>query len=275
MTRATPTITRGVGAASWSVDPAAGGRLTSLRVAGQELIAQRGDVPLPPEAMAYGYGAFPMIPWAGRIRAGLLEADGRSYQLPTRGEVHAMHGTTYDHPWQVAAEDEGGVLLRTGLGPDWPFSGEAAMAWRSAEEGLRLRLSVLAHERMPVWIGVHPWFRRTLEDGRVVAYTFDAQQMYVRGPDGLPTGATVPVPPGPWDDCFAGVSAARLRWDDLELTITATTDIWVVYDERPEALCFEPQTGPPDALRLGQATWLDAGQEHVLEVHVRWRQGLA
>jgi aldose 1-epimerase len=274
MSKATQgTVTRRAGASEWSIDPSDGGRLTSLRVEGQELIAQRGDVHLPPESVGYSYGAYPMAPWAGRIGRGLLAVDGRTYPLPRRGEAHAMHGTTYDRPWEVAAEDAETVLVRTDLGPLWPFSGEAAMAWQSVDDGLRLRLSVLAHERMPVWLGVHPWFRRRLDDGRVVDYAFDAKQMYVRGPDGLPTGERVDVRPGPWDDCFAGVTWGRLAWGNLELIITASTDIWVVYDMRPEAVCLEPQTGPPDAVRLGQAVWLEAGEEHALEVDFRWRQG--
>jgi aldose 1-epimerase len=265
------TVNRHSGTGDWSVDVNKGGRLTSLVVDGHELIAAPGDVVVPPDAASYAYGAFPMAPWAGRIADGLLEVDGRSYQLPLHGEDHAMHGTTYDRTWEVGASNSEGVVLRTDLGPSWPFDGEASLAWRSLDGGLRMRLAVLAHERMPVWVGIHPWFRRTLDDGQAVEYAFDAKEMYVRRADGLPTGQRVAVPPGPWDDCFTGVSAARLTWGDIELTMTASTDIWVVYDEREEAVCFEPQTGPPDAVRLGEAHWIDAGEEHALEVDFRWR----
>ena len=134
------------------------------------------------------------------------------------------------------------------------------MEWRSVPDGLSLRLAVRAAEAMPVWIGIHPWFRRVLDDGRVLDYSFDAKQMYLRGSDGIPTGELVPVPPGPWDDCFSGVSEARLNWGDLGVVVTASSDIWVVFDERPEAVCVEPQTGPPDAVRLGEANWLASGR---------------
>ena len=94
--------------------------------------------------------------------------------------------------------------------------------------------------------------------------------MYLRGPDGLPTGELVPVPAGPWDDCFEGVTRARLSWGELTLTVTASTQTWVVFDERAEAVCVEPQTAPPDAVRLGLAHWLEPGEEHALDVDFRW-----
>lgn len=259
-------ITRTNGRLEWTVDPSDGGRLVAFVIDGHEVIAQPGEVALPDETTSFASGAFPMVPWAGRIARGELEVAGQAYDLDTRGLPHALHGTTYDRAWDVTSVSEQSVSLRIDLGPDWPFAGEATMEWRSVPEGLSLRLAVQAAEAMPVWIGIHPWFRRVLDDGRVLAYSFDAKQMYLRGSDGIPTGELVPVPPGPWDDCFSGVSEARLNWGDLGLVVTASSDIWVVFDERPEAVCVEPQTGPPDAVRLREANWLSAGDEHSLEV---------
>lgn len=259
-------ITRTNGRLQWTVDPSNGGRLVSLVLDGQEVMSQTGEVGLPNETTAFASGAFPMVPWAGRIARGDLEVAGRTYRLDTGGQPHALHGTTYDRHWQVASLDDESVSLRRDLGPGWPFAGEATMDWRSVPEGLSLRLAVRAAEAMPAWIGIHPWFRRVLDDGRVLSYAFDAKQMYLRGSDGIPTGELVPVPPGPWDDCFSGVSEARLNWGDLGLVVTASSDIWVVFDERPEAVCVEPQTGPPDAVRLGEANWLSPGEEHSLDV---------
>ena len=44
----------------------------------------------------------------------------------------------------------------------------------------------------------------------------------------------------------------------------------MVFDERDEAVCAEPQTAPPDAVRLGMAHWLQPGDEQALEVDFRW-----
>jgi aldose 1-epimerase len=267
--RGSDLVTRSRANSSWTVDPLDGGRLVSLVVDGHELIAQRGDVQLAPPSEHFSYGVFPMAPWAGRIRDGVLDADGKTYQLPRHGQPHAMHGTRYAAPWDVGYVDDDTVALHTDLGPEWPFEGAASLEWRSTDGALHLRLSVVARQRMPLWLGVHPWFVREV-DGHQVALDIDADRMYARGPDGLPTGELVAVPPGPWDDCFTGVTRARLSWGERTLTVTASTQTWVVFDERPEAVCAEPQTAPPDAARLGLAQWLEPGGELVLDVEFRW-----
>ena len=62
-----------------------------------------------------------MAPWAGRIGGGVLEVDVRRYQLPTRAEPNALHGTTYEAAWDVGYVDDDAVALHTDLGPEWPF----------------------------------------------------------------------------------------------------------------------------------------------------------
>jgi galactose mutarotase-like enzyme len=104
----------------------------------------------------------------------------------------------------------------------------------------------------PASLGWHPWFRRRLSRGAPVEISFAAREMYVRDADGIPTGERVPPPPGPWDDCFTQVAEPpSLLWPGaLRVTLEASVDHWVVYDEPEHAVCVEPQTGPPDALNL-------------------------
>ncbi|NIR41857.1 MAG: aldose 1-epimerase, partial [Actinobacteria bacterium] len=61
-----------------------------------------------------------------------------------------------------------------------------------------------------------------------------------------------PIPAQPWDDCFDEVRwPVTLLWPDaLRLDVTGSTRYAVVYTEQAEAVCVEPQTGPPDALTL-------------------------
>jgi aldose 1-epimerase len=43
----------------------------------------------------------------------------------------------------------------------------------------------------------------------------------------------------------------RLVWPDrFALELASTCDHWVVYTEPDDAICLEPQTGPPDAVHL-------------------------
>ena len=80
------------GAAQVVIDPAHGGRIERLSVAGL-------DVLVPPEGHERNYGAFPMAPWAGRVRHGRFIHDGTEHQLPLNKPPHAIHGTARDQRW--------------------------------------------------------------------------------------------------------------------------------------------------------------------------------
>ena len=231
------------GAASVVVDPADGGRLTSLRVGDLELLGGAGDG-------VVEHGSFLMAPWAGRIRDGLLTFDGQQHRLPTdRTHPHAGHGLVMDRPWEVVARTEQSARLRCALDERWPFRGEVVAEVELTTDGVRQGVHVVsAQEAFPATVGWHPWFRRQLDRGSPLALELIAGAMWRRDAEGIPDGIQVPVPPGPWDDCFTDVRwPVVLHWAGaLTVTIDADTDHVVVFDERPEAVCVEPQTGPPD-----------------------------
>ena len=81
------------------------------------------------------------------------------------------------------------------------------------------------------------------------------------------TGAT-------WDDPFVGVvTPPQIAWGDaLTLTLTAGAAVthWMVYDP-DEALCVEPQVGPPDAFHRGGAVRLRAGERLSVPLTLSWR----
>jgi aldose 1-epimerase len=54
--------------------------------------------------------------------------------------------------------------------------------------------------------------------------------------------------------------------------VESSADHWVLFDERPGELCLEPQTGPPDAPALGEATEVPAGGNLRLRCTWRWRE---
>jgi aldose 1-epimerase len=139
-------------------------------------------------------------------------------------------------------------------------------------------LQLEAETTMPATIGWHPWFRRTLTGttdhplpaSDPVSLRFDAARMYARGADGLPTGEVTGPGPRPWDDCFTGLrSTPRLTWPGvLTLEMDASCDHWVVYDEPVEAVCVEPQTGPPDAVNIAPRVIVP---DQPLTATMRWR----
>ncbi|MGC8633324.1 MAG: aldose 1-epimerase [Candidatus Limnocylindrales bacterium] len=252
------------------VAPAQGGRVASLTVAGHELLVTSAE-------SVYGWGAFPMVPFAGRIRRGVLRFAGRAHELPRTMPPHAIHGTLADAAWTVAeppADDR--VLLTAPLLPPWPFRGRAFHRLQLEPGALHLELRVEAEEPMPAWVGWHPWFRRHVEGAAgELELVVRPGRMFVRDAEGLPTGLAVPPSPRPWDDVFADLPAApRLRWPGLlTLDVESACGYWVIYDEQPHGLCVEPQTAPPDA-----ANWIpeDAllvapGRPLVTAMTLRWR----
>lgn len=255
------------GEARATVEAGAGGRLTSLVIGGLELL-RTGDGTNPMRE-----GCFPMAPWAGRVRRGRFRHQGTEWRLPIDLPPHAIHGTVYARPWVVDEAGDDAVAMRTDLGATWPFPGRAVQHLRLTPGALHLRLEVHAdHTPFPASCGWHPWWRRHLERGGPAELRIDAASMWRRDSDGIPDGTLVPPGPGPWDDCFTGLRRPPvLRWPGaLELTIDSSTDHVVVFDEPDDAVCVEPQTGPPDALTLMPAT-AAPGDPLVAEATIAWR----
>lgn len=253
--------------ATMSIDPDRGGRITSLVVEGLELLVTAADTPT-------GWGCFVMAPFAGRLRNGRFTFKGVEHQLPRNLAPHAIHGTVINRPWKVEGFDKDRALLSCDLGDDWPFAGRVAHELVLGDDGLSLRLEVAAEdEPFPASCGWHPWWRRRLSRGGAVSLDVDAESMWVRGADGIPTGDLVsPPPPGPHDDCMTDLRRpAVVRWPGaIEVTIETSCDDVVVFDQPTHAVCVEPQTGPPDALRLTPVV-VEPGWPLVAEATFGWR----
>ena len=253
------------GTAKAVIAPELGGRLASLEVEGLELLVTSG-------ADLLAWGLYPMAPWAGRVRHGCFRFGGREHQLPVNQPPHALHGTVYDQPWKVDHAESTDAVLVTELTEPWPFPGRVVHRVRLADDALDLRLEIWAHdEPFPASCGWHPWFRRRLGQGEPARVSMEAAAMWQRDADGVPTGELVVPSAGPWDECFTElVEPAEVVWDGaLRLTVETTCMDVVVYDKLDHALCVEPQTGPPDALRLTPVL-VEPGLPLVAEATFRW-----
>ncbi|MEU9350073.1 aldose 1-epimerase [Streptomyces griseoloalbus] len=234
-------ITLTAGDAEVTVLPGNGGRVGGLRVGGVELLRQ-GD----------RFGCFPMVPWCGRIREGRFRDGAAVHQMPLNAPPHAIHGTARDAAWRTARTSPDEAVLTYDLAEPWPYPGRVTQQIALTEDSLTLTMSVETYESsFPAQIGWHPWFNRSLGDGEDVRIDFAPAWQEERGEDHLPTGHRTGPKPGPWDDCFGmpdGVDVT-LTWPGrLELKVTSREEWVVVYDEQREAVCVEPQTGPPDGL---------------------------
>jgi aldose 1-epimerase len=252
------------GSASCTVSADDGGRIASLDVGGTDLILRHAPS-LPPA----GWGSYPMVPWAGRIRGGRFRFDGIDHELPINFEAHAIHGTGFEQPWEVVDRDATCVTLACRLA--WVLGGVAEQRIELADDSLTCTLTVRAEERaMPASIGWHPWF--------VKPERIDVQfeRMYVRDEEYITDGRFVePPPPPPWDDCFAGPRVTPRLWiAGVEVSIASDCQYWVIYDMPPHATCVEPQSAIPDAFNhaeeLGGATRLEPGDELRRTMSIHW-----
>ncbi|MFJ9940712.1 aldose epimerase family protein [Streptomyces erythrochromogenes] len=229
-----------VGDTEVTVDQENGCRISSLRIDGTELLRQGPR-----------YGSFPMVPWCGRMKDGRFHNGATLHQMPLDHPPHALHGFGRDASWRPAGATATEAAFTYDLVDPWPTPGRVTQVVTLAEDSLTLTLGVETYgDSFPAQAGWHPWFLRNL-GGRDVELSFDPAWQEERGADHLPTGNRIDREPGPWDDCFGmpdGVDVT-LTWPGaLELRITSRSEWVVVYDEQAEAVCVEPQSGPPNGI---------------------------
>ena len=259
MPRSAPTTQSPVlltaGDAEVTLLPADGCRVDSLRLGGTELLRTGQDAAAFPEPVEiFGYGSFAMVPWAGRVDRGRWRNGQVSHQLPIDMPPHAIHGTGIRTAWSPASEPTAaGAAFYYDLVDPWPYRGRVTQLFELTPESLRTTVSVeTAGDSFPAQIGWHPWFRKRLRpDGAEARLDFAPAWQEQRGDDYLPTGRRIDPLPGPRDDCFGlpdGVSATLVWEGELSLEITADVEWLVVFDEQRDAICVEPQSGPPNGL---------------------------
>jgi len=245
------------------LEPDAGGRCAQLRVDGVPILIGRDDVPAEMRladgsVRATDWGSYPMVPWAGRIRHGRFVFEGTEYQLPINFGAHAIHGVGFESSWTVTRHDPDRLRLELELPSDdrWPFGGRVAQEITVDDAAVRFVIEVTADERpFHVSFGWHPWFRKPER------LDFAPDAMYRRDDEGIAVDELVPVPPGPWDDCFVNHVPVGLTVDGVRLRLSSDCTTWVVYDERAHATCVEPQTAPPDAFTIAPLV-LGPGRSH-------------
>ncbi|MCL7381224.1 aldose 1-epimerase [Streptomyces sp. 35G-GA-8] len=260
MSSSEESIRLAAGDAELTITPANGCRIGSLRIGGTEVLRQ-GE----------RYGCFPMVPWCGRIENGQFRNGGVVHQMPLNSPPHAIHGTGRDTAWRPARVAGSEAVFTYDLVDPWPYSGRVTQTFELTEDSLTLGLGVETYDTsFPAQAGWHPWFLRDL-GGSEARVDFDPAWQEERGADHLPTGRRITPRPGPWDDCFGmpdGVEVT-LTWPErLELKVTSRAEWVVVYDEQAEAVCVEPQSGPPNGLNTAPRLVTPV---EPLEIGATWR----
>lgn len=251
------------GRAVVQVDPSCGGRIARLAVDGVDLIVSgdpRHDDPL-------DWGLYPMVPFAGRLRNGILEWNGSTYELPRLRPPHALHGTVHDTTWRVDHDDISSCVLSIRLANPWPFPGRVTHHMALHPDRLELRLTLEADAAMPVQMGWHPWFHKPDSIG------FTPGAVHRRDRDGIAEFRSEPCARLSWgelDDCFTDVDEnLTITIGGRELRLRSSCHHWVVYDRPDHATCIEPQSGPPNALNI-DPTIVTAGSSTTEWFTLRW-----
>lgn len=246
-----------------SVDEAVGGKITSLIAGGSERIAQPAPE-MDPVKDVLLWGAFFMVPWAGRLAEGRLPWEGETHHMPQNFYGHAIHGVGFDKTWNVDEMTDSAAVLSLDLaGAGWPLGGTARHRVTLAPGRLDLVAEVEAADRsMPVAAGWHPYFDRPDQGDLSIRVQSDS---VLETDEGLiPTGALVPVSgdtdlrEGPvlgdrrLDHVYANASPpAVVSWPDLELSLNFSDEISTIVVYTPEGkACCEPQSAWPNAPEL-------------------------
>ncbi|MCB0991458.1 MAG: hypothetical protein R2770_06455 [Acidimicrobiales bacterium] len=243
-----------------------GGRITSLRVDGMELIlAQHEAEP----AGITRWGLFPMAPWCGRLGRGRLTWTDKIHRFPLTHPPHAIHGLVHDIDWTVVDD----TTMTVELPKPWPFGGRVTQRLELTPQYLTVHGEVTAGDvPMPAMLGWHPWFRRQLARGKKAALSILAESSYLTDETLLPTGALGPVPAQPWDTCLVDLLLDPvIDWPNaLTVTISSSFDHWVVYTEPQNAFCVEPQSGPPNEPNIDPHI-LQPGESLTGSITIAWQ----
>ena len=217
---------------------------------------------------ALGWGCYPMVPYAGRVRDARLDFAGRRHELPRRLPPHAIHGTVFEKAWTLSDSSARHCRLVTDLAPGWPFGGEVTHEVRLYDDRLTMRLSVTATDAMPIQVGWHPWFRKPSTRRLEFAASLPRDQDGITLPERIEPAAL--GPDGTNDDCFADPDGVlRITIDDLDLELSSSCRYWVVYDRPPLATCVEPQSGPPNGINH-EPFVLQSGQTLTHDFTIAW-----
>ena len=242
-----------------------------------------------------GSGIPLLFPFPGRIRGTSFRFAEREYALEPGDPLgNAIHGFVFNRPWRLVEQSEARAVGEFQASVDdpsvlerWPadFRIRVSYAVRGCELVSVVRYENTGDGPLPCGFATHAYFRLPLAEGSRVEETtviVPVEQLWELK-DMIPTGRVFPIPSDQrlaeglrlndhkFDTCFTGVrpdpdGLVRTQLADPATgrTVTQTFDDsfgqCVVYTPpHREAICLEPYTCVPDAVRLadeGLATGL-------------------
>ena len=214
------------------------------------------------ETSARYHGAYPLLPFIGRLADGRLAWSGEDYALPAHplAAPHALHGVGWERRWAVAAHAPSALTLALEHPGDeaWPFAFRAEQhfalhAWGLA---LTLRLTNRHGAPAPAQLGWHPYFPSAgARLGTEFTQRWESDDRDLPGQPVPLTDARWTVEETVWDHCFEGPAQAALTWPGRGLRLAWSSTPRspfrgaVLYlPEAADFFCCEPVTACPNAL---------------------------
>lgn len=233
-----------------------------------------------------GSGIPLLFPFPGRISGAAFQFAGREYRLePGDAFGNAIHGFVFNRPWRIVEHQDARVVGEFQASVDdasilerWPADFRIRVSYEVSGREL---VSNIEYENagdgpLPCGFGTHAYFRLPLSDASNVAdtvVTVPATQLWELD-QMIPTGRQHPIAVDQqladglrldehqFDTCFTGVRADRDNLVRTRLTdpttgrrvtqafSTAFTQCIVYTPGHRQAICLEPYTCVPDAIRL-------------------------
>ena len=255
------------GPLSVGIAPAAGGSLTHLDVVrgGQRYAILRRAIAAPVRiAAALNMASFPMIPYAGRLRAGRFEFEGRSivYPLNAAPEIHSSHGDGFTREWHLTELGRERAVLELSADEHSPVQFECTQIVTVTESCVAIDLHARNRTAQPIpfEVGLHPYFagrnEATVSARLPLETRWDEQFMpldtiaNVRQAEfaGGMAARDLPIAAeyGGWD------GHASIAWPGRGLRVQLSTDpplhhvvVWA--PEGEDFFCFEPASHSVDS----------------------------
>jgi aldose 1-epimerase len=185
---------------------------------------------------------------------GTIVFEGNGMWVPVNwSDGTAIHGLAASAPWRIDAAQDLEVALSIDIEVDrYQVLGRQAFALTADALEQRLEVVNLAPWRVPVGLGIHPWF--AVDEVRVpAALAWPGDGPLPGGPprpvderDDLRTRRVAP----PMDRCYTGLTGDSAEIGDVTLSWSGPISQVVVFSGMPEWVCVEPVTMANNGFQL-------------------------
>ena len=208
-------------------------------------------------------GGFVMAPYSNRVGFRRFRWQGQDHSIQSNfsDSPHAMHGTAWQGPWEVASQSADAVELVFKQTADaaWPFAFNLSQRLKLSAQGLRIDLALTSTDQrpQPAGLGWHPYFAKRSRSRLHIELT---DRWEGDAATEVPTrkvaqaGIDADVAHLDYDNCFEGWrGAARIRDEKLSMKLSASVPYLVVFTPKDKPFyCLEPVSHVNNAVQMAE-----------------------